>query len=188
MKSLQDLDVLIDQVSNVTGLSQDEISEQMESANINSFKFADTILVSPEDFDSIIDAWAEKIKASLRTGNDDKPSRVTVADSADSLEEEIEGEEDSDLDSDEADGALAWPRGYKKVVTHLYGPTLKKILPEDLDQRQRFLEAIANDTEIGQKLIGDLATAIVKRSKRKLSRESVLDGLKRKIEDLLMNG
>ncbi|MCM1981428.1 hypothetical protein, partial [Lyngbya confervoides] len=90
-----------------------------------------------------------------------------------------------EVSADPDSAELSWPKGYKKVVTHLYGPTLKKILPEDPDQERAILEAIAQETEVGEKLLDDLASAIVKRSKRRLALDSVKEGLKRKIQEMV---
>ena len=49
--SLQEIELLIEQVSNVTGLQTKQIAEQISQASIPSFQYDDLILVSPEDFD-----------------------------------------------------------------------------------------------------------------------------------------
>ena len=61
-KDLQDLDILLKQISKTTGLSQSDISKQLDQASIPSFQFSDAILVSPDDLDPIIDSWAQSIK------------------------------------------------------------------------------------------------------------------------------
>lgn len=170
-KPLQDLDILIQQISDATGLASAQISEQLEQASIPSFQFSDAILVSPEDLDPIIDAWAASIKEQLLGSSGSrkspKPARTKTTDKS-------SGESST----------LAWPDGYEALVTHLYTPTLKKVLPTDADQRQQFIDAINGGTADGERLVNELATTIVKRSKRKLAFDKVLSGLKGKIADL----
>ena len=176
-KSLQDVDTLIKQLSGLTGLSKGQISDQISSLKIPSFQFDDTILVSPQDFGQVIDAWASQIKTSLRTG-EAAASEPTV---------EISEAEDI-LDLSDAPKPtttkLKWPKGYQKTVTHLYSQTLSRVLPENPQEQRPYLEEIATKTEEGQRLVDELARAIVKRSKRKLAVDKVKDGLQAKIEEM----
>ena len=66
---LQEIDVLVGKISDSTGLSKKAISDQLNQANIRTFSFDDMILVSPNDLDVIIDAWADSIKAQLSNGS-----------------------------------------------------------------------------------------------------------------------
>lgn len=70
------------------------------------------------------------------------------------------------------------------MVSHLYTPTLKKVLPEDATQRQRFIDAINNKTPEGDRLANELAKTIVKRATRNLAFEKVLAGLQAKIAEM----
>ena len=178
-KDLQDIDVLVEKVAAATGLSSKSISNQLEAANINAFRFNDMILISPDDFDSIIDGWADSIKEQLAI----KPSsRKTSAAPA-----EVD-EDDSIEEAPASSGKLAWPKGYEKVVTHLYTPTLKKILPANAAQKKQYLRAIADETKAGNKLAEQLAKTIVSQSKRNLAYDKVLAGLRSKCADLLKKG
>ena len=177
-KDLQDIDVLVDKVAAATGLSSQAISKELEAANISAFRFNDMILVAPDDFDSIIDGWAESIKEKLAI----KPSSKTVASDSTELDE------DDAIEETPTSTALAWPKGFENNVTHLYTPTLKKILPENTAQKRQFLEAIAHETEAGNRLADTLAKTIVKRAKRKLAYDKVITGLKAKCVELLKKG
>ena len=176
-KSLQDVDTLISQLSGLTGLSKGQISDQISSLKIPSFQFDDTILVSPQDFEGVIDAWASQIKTSLRTG-EAPASQPTV--------ETPEAEDILDLSAlpKPKSSKLKWPKGYEKTVTHLYSKTLSRVLPESPQEQRPYLEAIASKTKEGQRLVDELARAIVKRSKRKLAVDKVKDGLQSKIEEM----
>lgn len=175
-KDLQDIDVLLEKVASATGLSTQAISEQLESANISAFRFNDMILVAPDDFDTIIDGWAEsiKVKLAIKPSAAEPNSSIGTADQQDSVD-----------DQPASNTALTWPQGFENVVTHLYTPTLKKILPEDKTQKRRFLKAIATETPDGERLADELVKAIIKRSKRNLSPEKVMAGLKAKCSAML---
>ena len=79
---------------------------------------------------------------------------------------------------------LSWPKGYEEFVSHLYTHTLKKILPEDTNQRQQFIDAINNKTPDGDRLANELAQTIVQRAKRNLAFDKVLAGLKAKVAEM----
>ncbi len=65
-KDLENLDVLLQRVSSSTGLSEQSISNQLLESNIRMFDFEDSILISPDDLDSLIDSWADNLKANLK--------------------------------------------------------------------------------------------------------------------------
>lgn len=183
MKSLQELNVLVEKISARTGLSNDEISSQMALANIPVFQMDDIILVSPTDFESMIDAWADKIKDSLGLGlsTTAKTQSPTIEKKAMAKGQSLTA---SPSQASEAD-SLSWPTGFEKLVNHQYGPSLKKILPADPNQSRAYLEAIAHGTDAGQILAQQLVDAIVKKSTRNLSSEKVMLGLKAKCSTLL---
>ena len=175
-KDLQDIDILLGKISAATGLSIQAISEQLDSSDIKAFRFNDMILISPDDFDSIIDAWAENIKSSLSITSNSNGIVATV--------EPIDDDELIDETSTPS-LELEWPKGFEDVVTHLYTHTLKKILPQDSAQKRLYLEAIANETEAGKRLTDELVNAIVARSKRNLAPEKVSAGLIAKCAEML---
>ena len=202
-KSLQDLDILIQQISDATGLKQKQISEQLEQASIPSFQFSDAILVSPEDLDPIIDSWAASIKKQIlgtlapaktttiakskntkQTKSTSTKPKAVVAKSKNTKKKAVTTQSKTTKKKVVAAGKLSWPAGYEEVVTHLYTPTLKKILPEDANQRQQFIDAINNKTPDGDRLVNELAQTIVKRAKRNLAFDKVLAGLQAKIAEM----
>lgn len=140
-KDLQDIDVLLGKVSEATGLSIQAISEQLDSSDIKAFRFNDMILISPTDFDGIIDAWAKSIKSSLSI----KPS----SNGKTPIVEAVEDDEPIDKTSTPS-SELTWPKGFEENVSHLYTHTFKKILPEKPAQKRLYLEAIANQTKAGK--------------------------------------
>ena len=126
-KDLQDIDFLVGKVSASTGLSSKVISNQLEESDIKAFRFDDRILIAPEDFDSIIDGWAENIKVKLSI----KSSSDGVAPIAEAtVDDKVIDEPTVSLEK------LEWPDGFEELVTHLYSHTLKKILPEDAAQKR----------------------------------------------------
>lgn len=151
LKSLQDLDVLIAKISASTGLSSDEISSQMSSANIPTFQLDDMILVSSENFDVAIDSWVNQIKTDLGLGISPKTSTSKIENKKIVSSSSLESESRS----------LSWPEGFEKLVNHQYGPSLKKILPADPKQSRAYLEAIAHGTKEGQRLTEQMVDAIV---------------------------
>ena len=179
-KNLQDIDVLLGKVSTTTGLSIQSISEQLDSADIKAFRFNDMILVSPDDFDLIIDTWAESIKIKLSIKSNSNGSSPI----AEAIEDEFINQKNTEVSSVNADD-LTWPQGFEDVVTHLYTHTLKRILPEDLAQKRLYLKAIATQTETGKRLTEELVNAIVTRSKRNLAAEKVSAGLIAKCAEML---
>jgi hypothetical protein len=182
--NLQDIDVLLGKVSAATGLSVQAISKQLDSAEIQAFRFNDTILISPDDFDGIIDAWAENIKSQLSI----KPSSKPTVPMVEALEDDEVIEEDEAIDADQTpapSNELNWSKGFEDVVTHLYTHTFKRILPDDSAQKQLYLKAIANETTTGKRLTDELVNAIVTRSKRNLAPEKVKDGLIAKCAEML---
>ena len=176
-KDLQDIDVLLGKVSAATGLSVQSISEQLDSADIKAFRFNDMILISPDDFDGIIDAWAENIKASLFI----TPSSKATTPIIEAAEDEAIEEGEMPAPSTE----LEWPKGFEESVSHLYSHTLKKILPEDSAQKRLYLGAIANQSKTGHRLTDELVNAIVGRAKRNLAPEKVRAGLIAKCAEML---
>ena len=175
-KSLQDLDIMIQQISDATGLKQAQISKQLEQASIPAFHFSDAILVSPEDLDPIIDAWAASIKKEILGSS--APAKKSTTKTTQKAPKKATRK------ATVSGGKLSWPSGYENVVTHLYTPTLKKILPEDASQRQSYIDAINNNTPDGDRLVNELAKTIVKRSKRNLAFDKVLAGLQAKISEM----
>ena len=176
-KDLQDIDVLLGKVSAATGLSVQAISEQLDSADIQAFQFNDMILISPDDFGGIIDAWAENIKSSLSITSSSKATAPII----EAAEDEAIEEREIPTPSTE----LEWPKGFEENVSHLYTPTLKKILPEDSALKKLYLEAIANQSGNGQRLTDELVNAIVGRAKRNLAAEKVRAGLIAKCAEML---
>lgn len=213
-KALQDIDVLVEKVSSVTGLSTQEISSQLEDANVKAFRLNDVILISPDDFDSIIDSWADsiKVKLSIQSNGLVKPSAASPAPTASAPVNSKSSAQKSparkiaptktalrksttakstlpkvaSIASSKSPGkGLAWPKGFENDVSHLYTHTLKRILPEAAAERQPYLEAIANETSVGKKLADELVTAIVARSTRKLAFDKVMAGLIAKCASML---
>lgn len=205
-KALQDIDVLVEKVSSVTGLSTQAISTQLEEANVQAFRLNDVILISPDDFDSIIDSWADSIKAKLSiTTASTSSSSVAAKKTVKSVKAKstktatktktaakakvatkVKTATKAKATSTKSTGkALAWPKGFEENVSHLYTHTLKRVLPEAEAERKRYLEAIANETTAGKKLADELVTAIVTRSKRSLATEKVMAGLIAKCASML---
>ncbi len=202
VQSLRDLSELLQQISSATGLSQDAVEAEIEGLEYATFKFNDSILVSPSDFESIIDSWAEKLKAELFSGNGStvvsspkktkrtgakrgpKPKRAktTVAPKAKS---KVTSAPQAKATSSEFAGALSLPDDYKAVVSHLYGPSLKRIMPQDADAQTAFLEAIANETPDGVELLDHLSVIIANKYTGKMAPEAAYNGLKNKAAALL---
>ena len=195
LKSLQAFDILVDKISSLTGLTRTEISKLISTANIPSYQFKDTLLVAPEDFASIIDNWAAKIKTSLGLGRqesietthkfDETIDQVmtygqTLANSGESASTPL-------VEDPQAPVSLSWPEGFQTGVSHLYGPSLKRILPQDLAQRRLYLEAIAQETEAGSALVEELAMVIAQKygGPGTLSEEKAMLGIIKKATAML---
>jgi hypothetical protein len=213
-QSLRDLSELLLQLSAATGLSEDAIQTEVNKLEYAAFQFNDAILVSPADFEGIIDSWAAKLKADLRLGSTTslakkpkaatrkiavaktakattlkketkaiaKTSRKVVTQSASAAKKVAAKKAESWA------GALPLPSEYRSIVSHLYGPSLKRIMPEDEATQQEFLEAIANETEAGVELLDHLSVIIADKYTGKMAPESAYNGLKNKAIALLDGG
>ena len=186
-KSLQSLDSLVKTITSYTGLDAEEISSQLSAAKIPSFQFDNQILVSPEDCGFIIDTWASRIKASLRVAHVPEAPSVIASTSQPKANFKIKDEPIKENPPSPGYGSLSWPEGYEKVVNHQYGPSLKKILPQDSDQRRVYLEAIAQETEAGSALAKELAVVIAQKygGPGTLSEEKAMLGIIKKAAVML---
>lgn len=199
LKSLQPLDILVEKITALTGITRTEISQEISDTNIPSYQFKDTLLVSPEDFGVMIDNWAVKIKSSLGLKGEKEVETVPdiVEISSESMapdltpESSVESESTTApiVESPQPTVALSWPEGFQTAVSHLYGPSLKRILPQDLAQRRLYLEAIAQETVEGLSLVEELADVITQKysGPGTLSKEKAMLGIMKKANAMLTN-
>ncbi len=211
VQNLRDLSELLQQISAVTGLSQEAIEAEVEGLEYTTFKFNNSILVSPSDFESIIDSWAEQLKTQLISGN----GSVTVASSPKTVARAASKTAKSSPNTITATktkpkvtsakakisvasapkaktvisagtpGSLPLPEDYRSIVSHLYGPSLKRIMPQDPTEQKSFLEAIANETPAGVELLEHLSVIIADKYTGKMAPTAAYNGLKNKALALL---
>lgn len=213
-QSLRDLSELLLQLSAATGLSEDAIQTEVNKLDYAAFQFNDAILVSPSDFEGIIDSWAAKLKADLRLGSTTpvakKPKattrKIAVAKTAKATTPKKETKAVAKTSrkvvtqaapaatkvaakkAESWAGALPLPSEYRSIVSHLYGPSLKRIMPENEATQKEFLEEIANETEAGVELLNHLSVIIADKYTGKMAPESAYNGLKNKAIALLNGG
>ncbi|MCM1984774.1 hypothetical protein [Lyngbya confervoides] len=183
-RCLRDLSGLIQQLATATGLSAASIQAKIDQLDYRTYQFQNRVLVDPEEFEGLVDHWAAQIKAQLRSAQvADLPARKPN-----------EASEAPDLDPS-ADlgplgnvaevGSLPLPEGYRDRVSHLYGPTLRRIMPQELADQGPFLTAIAHETAAGQQLLNHLSEIIAEKYPGKLSPEVIYSGLQSKAAILL---
>lgn len=224
-QSLRDLSELLQQLSAATGLSKDAIQNEVDNLDYAAFQFNDAILVSPSDFEGIIDSWAAKLKADLRLGSSTIPAKPkattrktatakttktspkkaakTVAKAPKKTATKTTATKKAATKTtatkttatkkaakavSKGPGSLPLPEDYRSIVSHLYGPSLKRIMPEDEAAQKAFLEAIANETDAGVELLNHLSVIIAEKYTGKMAPASAYNGLKNKAVVLLNGG
>ena len=66
---LRELSVLLQQLSEVTGLSKAAIQSEADKLDYVIYQYKGLSLVSPADFGGIIDAWAKGLKSDINNGS-----------------------------------------------------------------------------------------------------------------------
>lgn len=213
-QSLRNLSNLLEQLSETTGLSREAVQEEVNNLDYVSFQFNDAILVSPSDFEGIIDSWAVNLKAELRNGaavSKQKPAgrqktaakakktpaaksaakktaKTKKASAAKTTRSATSTAQKKSTSKSQWAGSLPLPDHYRSVISHLYGPSLKRIMPADEVAQRQFLEAIANETEAGVELLNHLSGIIAEKYTGKMAPEAAYSGLQKKALALLNGG
>lgn len=200
--TLRDLSELLAQISSATGLTQQQLETQFEDVHVTVYRFEDRNLVPPGDFDDIIDTWAKSIKTQIRvpskiaatpkrtvatrktTRQKAKPGKVKVAESKATVKTTAKAAAAKTRTS-RSKSSLPLPENYRAVVSHLYGPSLKRIMPADSEGQRSFLEAIAQETPDGVALLKELSVLIADKYTGKMAPEAAYNGLKNKAQSLL---
>jgi hypothetical protein len=248
--ALRDLDEILDQISTLTGLSDRAIRDTLISLKLPSFQFEDTILISSDAVDNIIDAWAEQMKSSLQNNSGSKTSLSrTVSTNAATVEapapttrgrvgrgrkatsstlatakpgrkpggkpgrkaapsalvaatpgrkpgrkprQLATAPEPTPVIQTTTRGrkstkikSLPLPPGYPGMCSHLYGPTLQRIMPADAAAQQEFLSAIAYETEAGKAFLEEVSVIIADKYGGKMSPDAAYNGMIKKAKELL---
>jgi hypothetical protein len=213
VKPLRQLDDLLKDVAHLTGMPLEHIEAQVQELDFPVYQFEKMLLVSPDIVEPLIDQWYAQIKSKLtgsstaiapssksaapaaesvqENGSSAAPAQVTVeAEAEPEAVEDVEDVEDTeDVDGADENGssatALELPKGYSQQVSNRYGPTLEKLLPQDVDTRVAYLRELAEETEAGQNYLGRLANVICKKYKGRTGRSTAYKGLLTKAQDML---
>lgn len=90
-QTLRQLDDLIKDIANLTGMSQRQIKEQVKTLDVPAFDFQGIVLVPSDVVDPLIDRWAADIKTKLHQGGTVIPSNTNgSAVSVEVAEKEVE--------------------------------------------------------------------------------------------------
>lgn len=199
--TLRDLSELLSQISSATGLTQKQLETQFDDVHVTVYRYGNRNLVPPADFDGIIDTWANSIKTQIRSPGriaaspkkkvakaktTRQKSSATKARSTNSARKAAPDKAKSKkVSASGTKTALPLPDNYKSVVSHLYGPSLKRIMPEEQAQQRSFLEAIAQESPDGVSLLQELSVIIADKYTGKMAPEAAYKGLKNKAQVLV---
>jgi hypothetical protein len=188
---LRKLEDLLQDVSKLTGLPKRQVATQVKSLDFPTYEFEGMVLVSPDVTDPLIDHWSEQIKARLRTQSPDqadapveaappeapaaKTAKVTPPEPASSAANTPDDADDEGGTSPST--SMRLPKGFSQVVSNRYGSTLEKLLPEDTEERQEYIQEIVRETERGKDFLMRIATAIQKKYKGRTGRGKAYKGL-----------
>lgn len=190
---LRRLEDLLQDVSKLTGLPKRQVATQVKSLDFPTYEFEGMVLVSPDVTDPLIDHWSEQIKARLRTQSPDQaaapapaeaaPPEAPAPNTAQAAPPQTASLEESTTDDTDDEGgtspstSMRLPKGFSQVVSNRYGSTLEKLLPEDADERQEYLQEIIRETERGKDFLMRIATAVQKKYKGRTGRGKAYKGL-----------
>ncbi|MEM9137016.1 MAG: hypothetical protein AAGB01_06680, partial [Cyanobacteria bacterium P01_F01_bin.42] len=167
-------------------------------------------LVPPADFSGIIDTWADSIKTQIRTSAKISASpkkkvakakttrrkssavgkRRKATPKAAAVTKSTKAKKPKEAEKPQpiaapSKSSLPLPENYRSIVSHLYGPSLKRIMPEGKTKQRSFLKALAQESPDGATLLTEQSAIIADKYTGKMSPEAAYSGLKKKAQELL---
>ena len=194
---LRPLEDVVKDLSQLTGLPNTQINQQISNLDFNAFEFQGFTLVSPALADHLVDRWAESLKQQLRNGAPNgkaaaapvaAPVAAPKAKAPTLIKPGIPAPGPSLLPIGKdglPDIELKVPKDVFKLVSTRYDVAMRKVLPKDPDAQQAYLQHIANESEKGQEFLAQICIVLVKKYKGRVGKETAYNRMLEKAKTLL---